>query len=93
MMYMIVRITMSMKGESPSVPMNFVRFAGRPRYPTVTDRKEAPLTMSMIMQLVFTDPMIESTNTFRSILRERKAKKTEPTTPTAAASVGVAQPR
>ncbi len=50
------------------------------------------MTMSMIMQLVFTELMRLTLKTSTVRLRVMAAKKKAPTTPTAPASVGVAQP-
>src|SRR5665647_2365270 len=93
MMYIIDKITINIYLDKANVPIYAVRAVGMPRYPTPTDKKEAPQIIHIIMQLVLTDPIRASRNTFQSRLCEIQAKNTEPNTPTAAASVGVAHPR
>ncbi len=65
---------------------------GIPVKPIATVRKAAPVSMKAIMQEVFIAPMTLAWNAFRSSDPVASERISEPSTPSTAASVGVAMP-
>src|SRR5262249_15470753 len=83
---------MSRNGERPRLRTNSATAAGMPRNAAALPRMEAPSTMSAIMAQVWTEPMAMARSAWRDSSPCKPATHNAPSTPTAAASDGVARP-
>ncbi len=82
-----------MSGVSPSPVINSVSSRPKPAEASVKFRNDAPMTMSMIMDVILTVPRTLCRSMSKDTPPKKSAMTNAPATPTAAASVGVAHPR